>query len=141
MVNSVKVNHKTPAEMANMICSSLFFTKDGNSQVSSGGSTDGNGITLGSGKIACRDQGDTESSGSGSNNLQAFKTNPLTIAGKIVYGIIAAVVAFCIIGCGTSPIGSMFVVLIANICSPIIQFIEDKIYIQILKLKGKSYDR
>ena len=73
--------------------------------------------------------------------LQWPGTNPLTIVGKIIYGIIAAVAAFCIIGCGTSPIGSMFVVLIANICSPIIQFIEDKIYIQILKIKGKSYDR
>jgi len=80
MVNSFKVNHTTPAEMANMICSSLFYSKDGTTQQNGGGSGESDGITLGSGKIACRDNGSNESSGGSSNNLQAFKTNPLTVA-------------------------------------------------------------
>ena len=84
MVNSFKVNHTTPAEMANMICSSLFYQKEDNVGATGGGG-EGEGeetvITLGSGKVACRDKGDDEQTGGGTNtSLQAFKANPLTIA-------------------------------------------------------------
>lgn len=78
MVNSFKVNHTTPAEMANMICSSLFYSKDDNAGGTSTSSAEGDGITLGTGKIACRDKAENDSNSS--DSLQAFKTNPLTVA-------------------------------------------------------------
>jgi hypothetical protein len=40
-------------------------------------------------------------------------------------------------GCGTSPIGAMFVVLISNLFSPIIQFVEDFIYMQFICIKER----
>lgn len=73
--------------------------------------------------------------------LQWAGTTPLSIIGKIIYGIIGGVLAFTIIGCGTSPIGSMFVILITNLISPLIQFIEEIVYIQFLRIKGNSHDR
>ena len=73
--------------------------------------------------------------------LQWAGTTPLSIVGKIIYGIIGGVLAFTIIGCGTSPIGSMFVILITNLISPLIQFIEEIVYIQFLRIKGNSHDR
>lgn len=73
--------------------------------------------------------------------LQWPGTTPLSIVGKIIYGIIAGVLAFLIIGCGTSPIGSMFVVLLTNLVSPLIQYVEEFVYIHMLSIKGKEYDR
>lgn len=55
-------------------------------------------------------------------------TVPVSIVGKIVYALIAGIVAFIINGCGTGHIGSMFVVLIVNVLSPLIQIIEDWFY-------------
>ncbi|MBR4011282.1 MAG: hypothetical protein IKI98_00500 [Spirochaetaceae bacterium] len=45
-----------------------------------------------------------------------------------------------IMGCGTSPIGIMFVILITNAISPLIQFLEDLIYQKILRVKGNKHD-
>ena len=76
MVNSFKVNHTTPKEMANLICNALFYSE--NSQGGSGEeSDDEEKIVLGSGTVACRDTGSAEESGEG--NLKPFKTSPLTI--------------------------------------------------------------
>lgn len=58
--------------------------------------------------------------------LQWYGTTPLTLVGKIFYGIISAFTAFVIIGCGTSSVGYAFVVLLMNIISPVIQVIENK---------------
>ena len=58
--------------------------------------------------------------------LQWYGTTPLTKWGKILYGCIAGIVAFLIIGCGTSSAGYVFTVLIMNIISPVIQVIESK---------------
>ena len=60
--------------------------------------------------------------------LQWPGTVPVSIVGKVVYGFFAGIFAFLIMGCGTSPIGVMFVILITNAISPVIQFLEDLIY-------------
>ena len=56
------------------------------------------------------------------------KNNQITNFGKLLYGVVVGIIAFFITGCGTSPIGAMFTVLFANVISPIILLIEDKIY-------------
>ena len=55
-------------------------------------------------------------------------TVPTSIPGKIAYAVGAGIVSFLINGCGTGHIGSMFVVLIVNVVSPLIQLIEDWFY-------------
>lgn len=94
MINSFKVNHTTPEEMASLICSTLFA---GDSNSSSGGSSSSNSsddrIALGGGTVACRDMGvNGMSNGQSSNSLTAFNAMPLTVTffpelGKIgIYG-------------------------------------------------------
>lgn len=58
--------------------------------------------------------------------LQWYGTTPITNLGKFVYAIIAAIVAFILMGCGTSPTGYVFMVLIMNVISPIIEIVESK---------------
>lgn len=58
--------------------------------------------------------------------LQYFGTTPLSNKGKIIYGLLAGLIAFIFNGCGTSPIGACITVLFMNIISPIIQYIENK---------------
>lgn len=58
--------------------------------------------------------------------MQWYGTVPMTTAGKIIYGIIAGVIAFLIAGCGTSPAGITFTILIMNILTPVIQLFEDR---------------
>ena len=60
--------------------------------------------------------------------IDFYGTTPITNFGKCLYGIIVGLIAFLITGCGTSPIGAMFTVLFANVISPLIQLLEDKIY-------------
>jgi len=55
-------------------------------------------------------------------------TIPMSIPGKIVFALFAAVMAAVMNGFGTSPIGSMFVILAANVFSPAIQYVEDAMY-------------
>ncbi|MCR5290048.1 MAG: RnfABCDGE type electron transport complex subunit D [Treponema sp.] len=59
--------------------------------------------------------------------LQWYGTTPLTMWGKICYGFIGGLIAFLIIGCGTSPIGSVFTVLILNVFSLFVQFFENEL--------------
>lgn len=54
-----------------------------------------------------------------------YGTVPMTVSGKIVYGVIAGIVMFLLAGCGTSPSGMIFTVVIANIVSVIIQQYEN----------------
>lgn len=81
LINTFKVNHTTPKEMANLICDSLFYdsgsTSNGKSSDTSG--SGGDSLVLGGGVIACRDSLDTASGGNGSEGLSAFKANPLTL--------------------------------------------------------------
>lgn len=58
--------------------------------------------------------------------LQGEGTLPRSIAGKIIYALFAGILAFLIIGPGTSPCGAVFVVLAMNIVSPLIQTAELK---------------
>lgn len=61
-------------------------------------------------------------------------TTPLSIPGKLIYALITGIFAFLINGCGTSCFGAFFIILAANIISPIIQYLEDCIYLS-FKLK------
>lgn len=58
--------------------------------------------------------------------LSWFGTHPVTVVGKIVYGCLASLIAFLIVGCGTSPIGMVYTVLICNILNLLIRVIEEK---------------
>lgn len=58
--------------------------------------------------------------------LQWYGTTPISLWGKIIYGICAGIVAFLIMGFGTSSVGYVFMVLIMNLVSPVMQIMEDK---------------
>ncbi len=60
--------------------------------------------------------------------LDWYGTTPLSSFGKIFYGVVSGVLAFLILGCGSSSIGAMFTVLCVNVISPCIQVIEEKFY-------------
>ncbi len=58
--------------------------------------------------------------------LQWFGTHPITLMGKIVFAVLSGIVAFVIVGCGTSPIGMIYTVLICNVLNLLIRLIEEK---------------
>ena len=58
--------------------------------------------------------------------IQWFGTHPMTIIGKIIYAVIAGLYAFITVGCGTSPIGMIYVIIICNIINLLIRLIEEK---------------
>ena len=58
--------------------------------------------------------------------LQWYGTTPQTLWGKALYGFTAGVCAFLIIGCGMSPVGYVFVVLLMNLFSVMVQVIEQR---------------
>ena len=58
--------------------------------------------------------------------LQWYGTLPMTLWGKILYGTFAGLIGFLIIGSGTSSAGYVFLILVINLLSPVIQFFEDK---------------
>ncbi|MBP5568282.1 MAG: RnfABCDGE type electron transport complex subunit D [Treponema sp.] len=58
--------------------------------------------------------------------LQWFGTKPITIAGKIIYGILAGSIAFLIAGCGYSSVGMCYTVLICNTFNLLIKVIEER---------------
>lgn len=58
--------------------------------------------------------------------IQWYGTIPSTVTGKIILGIISGILAFFIIGCGTSPIGVAYTVLLTNIVSMFIKAFEEK---------------
>ncbi len=62
-----------------------------------------------------------------------FGTAPLTLIGKIMYGIAAGILGFFICGAGTSTVGMVFVILVLNILCPIIQQIETLCYVSKLR--------
>ncbi|MCR4953163.1 MAG: RnfABCDGE type electron transport complex subunit D [Treponema sp.] len=55
-----------------------------------------------------------------------YGTYPVTPVGKILYAIFCGVTAFFVVGCGTSPIGMVYTVLICNILNLIIRLVEEK---------------
>lgn len=80
MVNSFKVNHTTPEEMANLLCEALFYNQGNTSMASQTTSTSSSSsderISLGEGKIACRFSGQEVPS----SEVSPFANTPLTIA-------------------------------------------------------------
>lgn len=54
-----------------------------------------------------------------------YGTTPVSSSGKLIYGILLGIIAFFITGMGDSPVGMVYVILIANIISPLIQLMED----------------
>lgn len=58
--------------------------------------------------------------------IQWFGTCPTTLSGKILMGISTGILAFLIIGVGTSPIGMVYTVLVSNIFSLFIKAFEEK---------------
>lgn len=57
--------------------------------------------------------------------IQWFGTHPMSLVGKIIYAVLAGVFAFFIVGCGTSPIGMVYVIIICNIVNLLIRQIEE----------------
>lgn len=57
--------------------------------------------------------------------FQTFGTVPMTLFGKIIYGILAGIIYFLLAGCGTSPIAMVYTVLIMNIINIMIKAIEE----------------
>lgn len=58
--------------------------------------------------------------------LQEYGTCPITIAGKVIYGVLSGLIAFFIMGCGTSSLGMCYTVLICNVINLIIRVCEEK---------------
>lgn len=85
MVNTFKVNHVTPAEMATLICNTLLYNgSDSTSSTSSTSSSSSeDALAMGAGEIACRAES-AEGSGakgkSDSKDLATFNSTPLSIA-------------------------------------------------------------
>ena len=74
--------------------------------------------------------------------LQWFGTTPVTIIGKICYGIISGIFAFLIVGCGTSPIGMVYTVLICNILNMVIRVVEESVNLKRTeKIVNKSLEK
>lgn len=58
--------------------------------------------------------------------IQWHGTVPFTNRGKLLYGVFAGFLAFFIVGCGTSPVGTVFTILIINLISLLIQSVENR---------------
>ncbi len=58
--------------------------------------------------------------------IQWYGTTPVTVLGKVILGILSGIIAFAIIGCGTSPIGMAYTIICSNIISMVIRIFEDK---------------
>lgn len=57
--------------------------------------------------------------------IQWYGTIPVTVPGKVILGVLSGLLAFMIIGCGTSPVGMVYMVLCTNILSMIIRVFEE----------------
>ena len=58
--------------------------------------------------------------------IQWYGTIPVTVQGKTLLGFLSGFTAFMIIGCGTSPVGMVYTVLLTNLMSMIIRVFEEK---------------
>lgn len=57
--------------------------------------------------------------------IQWYGTVPVFLSGKIIFGITAGVIAFLVMGAGTSPIGMIYTVLITNFSNIFISAIQE----------------
>lgn len=58
--------------------------------------------------------------------IQWWGTTPVSVFGKIIFALITGALAFGIMGCGTSPVGMVYTVLISNIVNIIIRHFEER---------------
>lgn len=58
--------------------------------------------------------------------IQWYGTIPVTVFGKFTLGIFSGIIAFLIIGCGTSPVGMAYTIILSNIICMIIRIFEEK---------------
>ena len=58
--------------------------------------------------------------------IQWYGTTPVTVPGKIILGVLSGIIAFGIIGCGTSPVGMVYTIICSNIICMIIRIFEEK---------------
>lgn len=58
--------------------------------------------------------------------IQWYGTIPVSVSGKIFLGVINGILAFLIIGCGTSPVGIAYTIILSNIICMMIRIFEDK---------------
>ena len=95
-VTTFKVNHSTPAQMADMVCNMLLpgvGIGDGESDTEDDDSSDDDKITLGTGTVACSTK-DNSSSGSGSSgggSLASLDLVGLTVAFQTQRGTISVI--------------------------------------------------
>ena len=57
--------------------------------------------------------------------IQWYGTVPIYLSGKILLGVLAGIIAFLIMGVGTSPIGIIYTVLITNFANIFIRAIQE----------------
>ena len=50
----------------------------------------------------------------------------MTVIGKIIYAFCAGLLAFVIVGGGTSPVGMIYVIIMCNVLNLLIRQIEEK---------------
>lgn len=65
--------------------------------------------------------------------LQWFGTIPVSITGRIIYGIFCGIIAFFVVGAGTAPVGMVYTVLICNVLNILIRYFEEKIKFKMLQ--------
>ena len=58
--------------------------------------------------------------------MQWYGTIPVTVSGKVILAVLTGIIAFLIIGCGTSPIGMAYTIICSNIICMIIRILEEK---------------
>ena len=58
--------------------------------------------------------------------IQWYGTIPVTVGGKFLLGILSGIIAFLIVGCGTSPVGMAYTIIFSNIICMIIRIFEEK---------------
>ena len=58
--------------------------------------------------------------------IQRFGSLPVSLLGKIIHGSLLGVTAFVVIGCGTSPIGMVYTIVIGDIFCMMIRFFEER---------------
>ncbi|MCQ2572717.1 MAG: RnfABCDGE type electron transport complex subunit D [Treponema sp.] len=68
--------------------------------------------------------------------LQWFGTTPTTRTGKILYSIFCGIIAFILVGAGTSSIGMVYTILLGNIFSAIVKVLETNAELRSVKKAG-----
>ena len=58
--------------------------------------------------------------------MQWYGTIPVSVSGKVFLGLVNGVLAFLIIGCGTSPVGIAYTIILSNIICMMVRIIEEK---------------